>query len=272
MHHTPTPSDRPDGGQWFQEWFNHPFYLRLYSHRDRPEAARCVATVLRLAGFGVPPKEGLRVFDIACGAGRHALELARLGCRVTANDLSPYLLEQADEAARNEGLPLELTCRDMRRIDESSAYGMVVQLFTSFGYFDDPEDDLTVLKAVERALEPGGWYALDLLNPRHLEKTLVPHSERRVGDLSVDERRSIEDGRVSKTITITADSGEQLSFTESVKLFEPETIEAMLIETGFELRRKGGSYEGEAFDPENSPRLILISQKRQYAARRALTA
>ncbi|TCD48331.1 methyltransferase domain-containing protein [Chlorobium sp. N1] len=265
MRHTPSPTENPSSGNWFQDWFNHPFYLRLYSHRDREEAARCVASILRLSGLAASAASGLDVLDIACGAGRHALELARLGCRVTANDLSPYLIGEARAAAAREKLDLTLTCRDMRLIDEEAAYGLVVQLFTSFGYFDDPEDDRTVLRAVRRALVPGGRYALDLINPRHLERTIVPHSVRQIEEFEVDERRSIENGRVRKSITIASKSGETLSFTESVKLFDPDEIRQMLADAGLELQQTSGSYLGEPFEPEESRRLILISRKKEAA-------
>ncbi|ABB23873.1 class I SAM-dependent methyltransferase [Pelodictyon luteolum] len=261
MQRDPSPSGKAPSGEWFQDWFNHPFYLRIYSHRDRDEAARCVRSILRLTELERAVPSGLDVLDIACGAGRHALELRKLGCRVTANDLSPYLLEQARIEAAHQSLDILFTCRDMRRIDETAAYGLVVQLFTSFGYFDTPEDDRMVLKAVHRALVPGGWYALDLINPLHLERTLVPHSVRRSGDLEVEESRKIEGGRIWKDITITSDSGETVSFTESVQLFRPDTISGMLSEAGLNLQSISGSYNGEPFDPDHSLRLILLSRK-----------
>lgn len=251
-----TPSPAP----WFESWFKHPFYLEVYSHRDEEEAARCVATLLRLTGIGALDPAGLSVLDIACGAGRHALPLARLGYRVTANDLSPFLLDTARREAAQEGLALEFSCCDMRHIAPGS-YDLIVQLFTSFGYFDNPEDDRLVLDKVAAALKPGGWYVLDLINPEQLERNLVPVSTRMAGRLLVEERRSIEDGRISKEITITAPEGESVRFRESVRLFSKEEITAMLEEAGLEPVRIAGDYEGGAWDRNSSPRMLLISRK-----------
>ena len=130
---------------WFQEWFNHPLYLKVYSHRDHEEAVQCIRTILSLSGLDEKKPASLSVLDIACGAGRHALELARLGYKVTGNDLSPFLLEEARKAALKSNLPLKLTCCDMRHIPPYGNYDRVVQLFTSFGYFERKEYDQVVL-------------------------------------------------------------------------------------------------------------------------------
>ncbi len=260
-------ADYPDGSRanlsspWFEEWFNHPLYLEVYSHRDRDEAARCIQTILSLSGLEHREMTSLSVLDIACGAGRHALELARLGCTVTGNDLSPFLLEEArKEALRNE-LQLTLTCCDMRLIPADPHFDLVVQLFTSFGYFERKEDDRLVLNKAYGSLNKGGWYVLDLLNPIPLARNLVTHSLKTVGNLQILEERAFENERITKTITITPQTGERLAFSESVRLYGKEEILAMLFDAGFSVVSLAGNYQGEPFLENDSPRMMLFCRK-----------
>jgi len=260
-------ADSSDGSKanpstlWFEEWFNHPLYLEVYSHRDSDEAARCIQTILSLSGLEHKELTSLSVLDIACGAGRHALELARLGCTVTGNDLSPFLLEEARKEARKNQLQLTLTCCDMRHIPADAHFDLLVQLFTSFGYFEHKEDDRLVLSKAYGALKKGGWYVLDLLNPLPLARNLVPHSQKTVGNLQILEERAFENERITKTITITPSEGERLTFSESVRLYGKKEILSMLLEAGFSVAFITGNYQGEPFDENDSPRMMLFCRK-----------
>ena len=252
--------DKPEK-EWFAEWFDHPLYLKVYSHRDDAEAKTCLETIIQATELGSLTPSDVRVMDIACGAGRHALELARLGFKTTANDLSPFLLECTRTQAEQENVSIECTREDMRRITAENAYDLVVQLFSSFGYFKAKEEDLEVLRNVHKALKKNGRYVLDLINPVYLKKNLVPSSSRTVEDLTLLEKRRIEGGRGIKQITITAPE-ESITFEESVKLYERDAIHGMLETTGFTIEKVLGDYEGSAFDKENSPRMMIIARKK----------
>ena len=251
---------------WFEEWFNHPLYLEVYSHRDNNEAALCVQTILACSGLNMKKTESLSVLDIACGAGRHALEFAKLGYRVTGNDLSPYLLKEAEKMAQQSNLPLQLTCYDMRQIPSNGMYNLVVQLFTSFGYFTMKEDDQLVLSKAYNALQADGWYILDLINPPHLIRNLVAHSCRTAGELTIVEDRAFIEERITKTITIIPPVGQSVTFSESVKLYNKEEIIAMLQKEGFTVTSILGNYNGDSFRDEESPRMMIFCQKLSVAA------
>ncbi|MFZ4525066.1 MAG: class I SAM-dependent methyltransferase [Chlorobium sp.] len=246
---------------WYEKWFNHPLYLELYSHRGNDEAARCIHTILSISGLALKDPASLSVLDIACGAGRHAIELARLGYIVTGNDLAPYLLEEARKAALKSHLPLKLSCCDMRLIADNDHYDLVVQLFTSFGYFDLKEDDQRVIKNAYGLLNNDGWYVLDLLNPLHLSKNLVPYSRRNAGELSVIEKRAFNGDRITKSMDITSPLGETVTFNESVRLYREEEIRAMLQNEGFTVATIVGNYRGEPFIVNDSPRMMIFSRK-----------
>ncbi|NTW56335.1 MAG: class I SAM-dependent methyltransferase [Chlorobiaceae bacterium] len=261
MTASPGNSGSKPESPWFEEWFSHPFYLEVYKHRDRDEAALCINTILSVTGLGLKTPETVSILDIACGAGRHAIELARQGYCVTGNDLSPYLLEEARKEAAGCGIILALSCCDMREIPANGDFDMVVQLFTSFGYFDTEEDDLRVLNKVLGTLKPGGWYVLDLINPRHLEKNIQPQTCRSVEGLSVKETRRLDGGRVLKTISITSPDGKNADFIESVRLYNLGTISSMLLKAGFVIEKVAGNYSGEPFEEENSPRMMIFCRK-----------
>lgn len=252
--------EKPDK-EWFTEWFNHPLYLRVYSHRDEAEARTCLETIIHKTGLENITPSDIRVMDIACGAGRHALEFARLGFTTTANDLSPFLLECTRSQAARENISIECTRQDMRHISVENTYDLVVQLFSSFGYFKTKKEDLQVLRNVHRALKKDGRYILDLINPVYLKKNLNPSSSRTIDDLIVSEQRRIEADRVIKQITIRSPDN-SVTFEESVRLYRIEIIGDMLASTGFEIKEIFGDYEGSAFDEQTSPRLLLFARKR----------
>jgi len=246
---------------WFAEWFNNPLYLQVYSHRDNAEASKCIRMIIERTQSPDRRPSSVNVLDIACGAGRHALELARLGYSVTGNDLSPFLLETARSEAHRCGIELSLTCCDMRHLKADRHYNLILQLFTSFGYFNTADEDLRVLENVSALLEPDGWYVLDLINVRHLRRNLVPVSRRTVAGLDVLEERTIEHGRINKKITIAPAEGEPLRFSESVRLFTPEEITTLLDQAGLAVESVAGDYTGALFDSEGSPRMLLFIRK-----------
>lgn len=245
--------------EWFESWFDHPLYLQVYHHRDEAEASRCAAAILRLTGLE-PAIDTLSLLDVACGAGRHALAFARMGLDVTANDLSPFLLNRAKELAVKAGLSMEFSLQDMRSIGFDRHFGLIVQLFSSFGYFESDSEDRAVIAHVAKLLRPEGWYVLDLLNPDHLRRNFVERTERSAGALSITEERTLTERHVAKRLTLHEEDGRELSFTESVRLYSADEIVGLLASEGFLVEQIIGDYNGTAFDPAVSPRMMLLSR------------
>jgi 2-polyprenyl-3-methyl-5-hydroxy-6-metoxy-1,4-benzoquinol methylase len=252
-----SPSDVAVHSDWFKAWFNHPAYLKLYAHRSLEEAEQTIATLLKFISVQKPNPKAL---DIACGSGRHAVALAENGFQVTANDLSSTLLAEAKKLAESKNLTLTFTQIDMREIAFEEEFDVIVQLFTSFGYFENDDEDKIVLQNVARALKPGGWYVLDFLNEHLVRNTLQPESRRTLDTLDVFEQRMIFGERVVKSITLR-ENGETHRFIESVRLYSKEELTAMLTAVGLRLHHYLGDYHGAEFHQETSPRLILIAQK-----------
>ena len=235
--------------EWFERWFGEE-YLALYPHRDVHEAERVVDLLERLDVVG----KGT-VLDLACGAGRHLAALARRGARVLGLDLSLPMLRAARRLGQSH-----LVRGDLRQLPVRTATcDTVLNLFTSFGYFDDDRQHVQVLAEVARVLKPGAWFVLDFLNPPFVRATLVPRDERRIGGSGiVQERRLSEDGRyVIKTIRA---SGEGRSFIERVRLFERDELVSLLTARGLTVTTALGDYDGGPY-AANSPRCILVARR-----------
>jgi SAM-dependent methyltransferase len=233
--------------EWFEEWFGEE-YLRLYPHRDDAEAERAVA--LLVGTTGLQPR--WRVLDVACGAGRHSRAFRGAGARCVGVDLSAALLRVARTVT-----DAPLVRADMRALPiRAGSMDLTVNLFTSFGYFTHEAEHVTALREMVETVRPGGWFAIDFLNPAAVRARLVPCERVALQGRDVEVTRALSpDGHyVSKTIRT-----EGRSFVERVRLFEPEEIEAMLGRTGVTVRRRFGDYDASPMRP-GSPRTILVGQ------------
>ena len=239
---------------WFRGWFG-PEYLALYHHRDRAEARLAVALLREATGLG----PGARVLDVGCGAGRHLEELDRIGYRSVGLDLSRPMLEAARAAAPRAGL----IRADMRSIPfRNAAFDVVTSYFTSFGYFDDEDDDMAVLCEVRRVLKAGGWYLLDFLNAGEVVANLRSEDRRKVSGLEVIQRRRLAGGgrTIEKRIRIDGGAdGPVREFEERVRLYRPEDLRSMLVRAGMTPGPFFGGYDRSPHE-SMSPRCIVLAR------------
>jgi SAM-dependent methyltransferase len=237
--------------EWFEQWFGEEYHV-LYPHRDDVEAQRAVSLIHRVA----PWSPGEHVLDLACGAGRHAAELERAGARVIGLDLSPAMLHRAQRRVR-----APLVRGDMRALPfRPRTFGLVVNLFTSFGYFRSDTEHGAVMRQVAEVLAPGGRFVIDYLNADQVRRTLRRDSEQiQQGDASAQvKRRFSEEGLyVVKEIELRA---EHRSFQERVRLFTPAELERLLTAAGLEVVARYGDYEGGPLGAD-SPRTILVARR-----------
>ena len=164
--------------EWFASWFDSPYYHSLYAHRDHQEAAAFIARLIDL----IQPKDDATILDIACGRGRHSLEIHRHGYEVTGIDLSPKNIQYAQETAQREGIDekMQFMVQDMREpLDKQFSH--LLNLFTSFGYFKDPNDNVRTLKSFRAQLAPNGVGVIDYLNPKWVLSNLI-ESEKVIRD------------------------------------------------------------------------------------------
>lgn len=239
---------------WYEDWFGRDEYELVYQQRDETEARQVIDLLERVAA----PDEGATVLDVGCGRGRHARVLARRGYRVTGIDLSARSIEEARRRAEAEGLSIHFKQQDMRKpFCEECADG-VVNLFSSFGYFEDEADHRRALRAMSAVLRPGGWLFQDFLNAPQVRQTLVPEDRRTEDGYTIHQRRWIEDGRINKEITLRR-NGQEQTFHESVRLLALEDFRRLYAAAGLRLIDTFGGYDGRPHTDE-APRLILYAR------------
>ena len=139
--------------QWFETWFNTPYYHLLYNNRNECEAEDFITTLLKY----LHPDTMAKILDVGCGKGRHSHYLAKLGYETTGIDLAAHSIEEA----KKEPMPnLNFEVWDMRKVYKPSYFDIVVNLFSSFGYFDQESDDMAAIQAMADDLKPR-WHTGD---------------------------------------------------------------------------------------------------------------
>lgn len=245
----------PGPAEWFSTWFDSAYYHRLYRERDQPEAQQLLDNLvgwLRL-------KPGQRLLDLACGRGRHSVDLRRRGFDVTGVDLAPASIAHAKKM---EDEHLRFRVHDMRRsLGEPGRYDCVLNLFTSFGYFNSEAENVLVLQAVAEALRPGGELVLDYLNTHRVERALVAEETKTEGGTTFQLRRRIHDGYFEKRIDFVDDEGQPQTFTERVMALWPEQFEDYFRLAGLRVRAVFGDYQLGPYVAETSPRLLYVVKK-----------
>ena len=249
---------------WFEGAFERG-YLDVYPHRDVASARAEVARLVERGLGSAPAHDGdgpRTVLDLGCGFGRHTLAMLELGLDVCGLDLSLDLLRHAAQLESAAHLHGRLVRGDFRRLPfAASSFGTVVMLFSSFGYFDD-ETNGHVLNEIARVLAPGGTAILDLMNAERVRANLVPESRTEKDGYVMHERRQLtSDGRrVRKDVTRIDRDGNERSWHEDVRLYDPPELESLLDAHGMVVLRMEGDFDGRA-DDADAPRRIVWARR-----------
>lgn len=248
---------------WFKNWFNTSYYHILYKDRDFAEAENFIALLAKHLEL----KKGSKVIDLACGKGRHSIFLFKLGFDVLGLDLSEESISHNKILAKKYKIEDQISfeVHDMRDPIFGSVLNVkadaVFNLFTSFGYFEDVEDDEKVFDSVSDVLNDGGFFVLDFLNDKFVKNNLDKESTIVKDKITFQISKKIENNYIIKDIRFT-DDGEDFHFYEKVKLHTELEIETLAEKMNFERVYLFGNYHLDAFDPETSPRCITIFRRK----------
>jgi SAM-dependent methyltransferase len=208
---------------------------------------------------------GAAVLDMPCGVGRHSLELARRGFAVTGVDRTDTYLRSATEKAAAQGLEVELIQADMRQFVRVEAYDLALNLFTSFGYFEDPADDRRVAENLFRSLKPGGVLVMEMMGKEVLARIFLPRDWQELpdGTFYLQERTVTRDWSwiENRWILIRPD-GRRHEYAVNHRLYDGAGLKALLQSVGFSEVELYGSLAGEPYDTQ-ARRLVAVACRAQ---------
>jgi SAM-dependent methyltransferase len=243
---------------WYDDFFD-ATYRELEQARFAPEQTRReIDFVEHTLGL----KTGAGVLDMCCGHGRHSLELARRGYRVTGVDRNQAFVEAAAAEARQAGFDVDWQVADMRAFVPPHAYDAVLNLFFAWGYLESEADDRQALGIMARALRPGGELIIEYQN-RELVLQHIQNSWRWLagGDVLLREFQfEPSTGRLSGAQIVIRANGERVERRFDLRLYTCSELLQMLMAEGLTPTALYGSYGGEAFGLQ-SPMLIVIARK-----------
>ncbi len=240
---------------WFNDWFNSPYYHQLYFQRNEQEAT---AFIIRLVDYLQPPP-GSFMLDVACGKGRHARTLSENGFDVTGVDLSAYSIEEAKEYEREN---LHFYQHDMRLPFWINYFHYAFNFFTSFGYFKTEREHYNAIRTIGNSLRPNGFFVMDYLNVHYAEDHLVHKSEKEIDGVNFFVTRWYDETHFYKKIIIEDEQlKEPLEFFEKVSKFSLGDFNDMFSFHHLQIQEVFGDYQLQNYDIRKSPRLLMIAKK-----------
>ncbi|HRG38350.1 MAG TPA: class I SAM-dependent methyltransferase [Bacteroidia bacterium] len=238
---------------WFESWFDSPYYHILYKDRDQKEAELFIDNLIQF----LHPEKDVQFLDLACGKGRHAVYLNKKGFPTIGIDLSP---ESIAFASQFENDSLQFYVQDMRKPFRINYFDYVLNLFTSFGYFEHEKDDLAVINSIHKMLKKQGMVIIDFMNVTCVQEKIVPTEEKIVNGISFEITKTIENNFIVKHIRFT-DKGTTYNYEEKVKLLRLSDFERYLSTANLKIVNLFGNYQLQPFDSCSSERLIIVAQK-----------
>ena len=240
---------------WFKDWFNSPYYHQLYFNRDESEAA---AFIDKLINY-LKPSAGSFMLDVACGKGRHSLQLAGKGFDVTGIDLSE---DSIKEALKYECENLHFYQHDMRLPFRVNYYDYAFNFFTSFGYFQTQRENDNAIRTIAQSLKPKGSFVMDYLNVHYAEDHMAHRSEKEIDGVNFIITKWHDETHFYKKIMIEDEVLEEpLVYTEKVSKFTVGNFTEMFAYHGLQIKEVFGDYNFVNYSINKSPRLIMIAER-----------
>lgn len=244
--------------QWFEDdslWVD--TYPYMFSQARLAAAEAEVEPLLALVGLR--PQS---VLDLCCGPGRFAIPLARRGYQVTGVDRTAFFLDKAKERAAREGVGVEWVQADMRAFVRPGAYDLALSMFTSFGYFDDKDEDLTVLRNIHASLRPGGALVMDVVGKEQVAGQFETARSRKHADGSVViDRREVFDDWTRVRMEWTIIKGDTVRvYAIDHTIYSGQELKDRFTAAGFADVKLYGSIGGAPYDRE-AERLIVVGRK-----------
>lgn len=246
------------------EWFYNEDFWRSYESslfdEDRIEQAPQEAyNIISLANLEGP--ESLKILDLCCGIGRHSIAMAMMGHQVTGVDISKDYLERAKKTAKIAGVDVDFHQADVKEFQLDDEFDLAISMFTSFGYFENDEDNRKVLKNIYDSLKEGGSFVMDIVGKEVISRIFLDRAWFvKDGILCLEEREIVDDFRRIKSKRIVIDGKNRKDYEFTVWLYSAGEIHIMLSDAGFKDVTVYGDLEGSPYD-NDAKRLVVVATK-----------
>jgi SAM-dependent methyltransferase len=243
---------------WYKDWFNSPFYHKLYFDRDELEAKAFIKKLI----LHLQPPAGSSMLDIACGKGRHSKTLSDMGFFVTGIDISPESIAYAKQFENDK---LEFFEHDMRLPFRVNYYDYGFNFFTSFGYFKTLREHNDAIRTISNSLKKNGTLVIDYLNVHYAEERLVHNEIKEIDNTTYEIHRHDDETHFYKKIIVSDPSLKKLiEHEEKVAKFSLGDFTDMLAYNGMQVQEVFGDYQLNSYDVRKTPRLIIAAKKIRY--------
>ncbi len=242
-------------GAWYKDWFNSPYYHKLYFDRDEKEAEGFIEQLL----VHLNPPANCRMLDVACGKGRHSKFLSSKGYDVTGIDIS---VDSIAYAKRFENDNLHFYVHDMRLLFWVNYYDYAFNFFTSFGYFSTRREHDDAVRTIAGSLKTKGILLFDYLNVHYVEDRLKHTEIKMIDETNYEINRWHDDTHFYKKMIVTDPQLEKpIEYTEKVAKFSLGDFTDMLAFQHMQVIEVFGDYQLNTYDIRRTPRMIIVARK-----------
>jgi SAM-dependent methyltransferase len=216
-----------------------------------------VNSVINLLGI----QQGSKILDLCCGPGRHSIEFAKKGYSVTGVDRTSTYIKKAQEQATSSGVKIDFIIEDMRKFRKSNEFDVVLNLYTSFGYFANPDDDKLVLNNIFSSLKNDGKLLIEMMGKEILARIFLERNWYKKGEVIYLEERKIEDGWgmiSNKWILIDDNKTKEYNFRH--RIYSGVELSMLLRDIGFKSVKLYGDLKNSPYD-NTATRLVALASK-----------
>lgn len=245
--------NKQDKFNWFEDWFNSPYYHLLYKDRNHIEAEHFICNILSY----LAPEKSSKMLDVACGKGRHSLFISKQGYTTDGFDLSENSII---DAKKHENQHLKFHVNDIRIPLKTNYYHFAFNLFTSFGYFINEEDNQKAIDAISTSLVKDGVLVIDFMNVNYTLGNLTHSEVKQIEGITFKIKKEVESGFILKHIEFN-DKNQHYHYTERVKILHLNDFKTYLTQANLKIEATFGDYSLNPFDENTSERLIIIAKK-----------
>ncbi|MDE1463739.1 class I SAM-dependent methyltransferase [Spartinivicinus poritis] len=246
---------------WWKQLYDNNLAEILLDNADPQEADKTLLFLKQQLNL----QPGQRVLDQCCGTGRLSLALAKQH-KVVGVDLIAEYVECAAQKAREQHLQLKLFCDDAFDFYLSPAADLVINWWTSFGYAENDERNIQMIKRAYESLKIGGSFALDFMNVpglyRSFQTDMMTCVQRKQGKLVLVRHSEIDFNSdiLKKDWYYFLENGQRIHHQSQVRLYSPAQLLSFFEMVGFAHVKLYGDLDGQSLSL-SSPRCIVVGQR-----------